>query len=81
MKNIKQDEVRRLRNKARKNTIATAEKGFTLLLEAGKMEDAQAALNACISAYDNGAKKGVISKQKADRKKSRLTINFNQAQA
>ena len=81
LKRIKQDAKKRLRNRARKSSIATAEKKFIKLLEAGNTTEARAALVSVISAYDNGAKKGVISKAKADRKKSRLTIRFNKAQA
>jgi small subunit ribosomal protein S20 len=81
LKRIKQDAKKRLRNRAVKSSIATAEKKFVQLLEAGNATEAQAALTACISSYDVAAKKGVISKQKADRKKSRLTVSFNKAQA
>ncbi|MCM8532923.1 MAG: 30S ribosomal protein S20 [Lentisphaeraceae bacterium] len=81
LKRIKQDAIKRLRNRARKSSIATSEKKFLKLLEEKNVEQAQTALAAVISAYDIGAKKGVISKAKADRKKSRLTVLLNQAQA
>ena len=81
LKRIKQDAQKRLRNRARKSSIATAEKKFIKALESVNLEGAQAALTAVISAYDRGAKKGVISKAKADRKKSRLTVRLNKTQA
>ena len=81
LKRIRQDEKKRLRNKARKRTVATLEKKFLSLLDAGKATEAQEALKLCISAYDKAAKKGVIKKEKADRKKSRLTVILNKAQA
>ena len=81
LKRIKQDEKKRLRNKARKRAVATYEKNFLSLVEAGKIAEAQEALKVCISAYDKAAKKGVIKKEKASRKKSRLTLRLNKAQA
>ena len=81
LKRIKTDAKKRLRNRARKSTIATYEKKFLGLLEAGNVTDAQKALQVCISAFDVAAKKGVLHKAKADRKKSRLTLAFNKAQA
>ena len=81
LKRIKQDEKKRLRNRARKNAVATYEKKFLSLVEEGKLEEAQKALEVCFSAYDKAAKKGVLKKGKADRKKSRLTVRLNKAQA
>ena len=81
LKRIKQDEKKRLRNRARKNAVATYEKKFLALVEAGKLEEAQKALDVCFSVYDKAAKKGVIKKAKVDRKKSRLTLRLNKAQA
>ncbi|MCM8528278.1 MAG: 30S ribosomal protein S20 [Lentisphaeraceae bacterium] len=81
LKRIKQDEKKRLRNKARKRAVATYEKKFLTLVEEGKVAEAQEALKVCFSAYDKAAKKGVIKKEKADRKKSRLALRLNRAQA
>ena len=81
LKRIRQDEKKRLRNKARKRAILTFEKSFLAFLTEGKVVEAQEALKVCISAYDKAAKKGVIKKEKADRKKSRLTVRLNKAQA
>ena len=81
LKRIKQDEKKRARNRARKSAVATYEKKFLALVEAGKVEEASKALEVCFSAYDKAAKKGVIKKAKVDRKKSRLTLRLNKAQA
>jgi small subunit ribosomal protein S20 len=81
LKRIKQDEKKRLRNRARKGAVATFEKKFLSLIEANNIEEARKALNKCLSAYDKAAKKGVINKCKVDRKKSRLTLRLNKAQA
>jgi small subunit ribosomal protein S20 len=81
LKRIKQDAKKRLRNRARKSAVATQEKNFLDLVEAGKVQEAQAALQACFSAYDRAAKKGVLTKAKVNRKKSRLALRLNRAQA
>ncbi len=80
LKRFKQDEKKRSRNRARKRAVSTYERNFDSLLKDGKMAEAQEALKNAISAYDKAAKKGVISKEKADRKKSRLTLRLNKIQ-
>ncbi len=80
LKRYKQDEKKRSRNRARKRAVSTYERNFDSLLKDGKMAEAQEALKNAISAYDKAAKKGVISKEKADRKKSRLTLRLNKIQ-
>jgi len=81
LKRIRQDEKKRLRNRARKRAVATYEKNFLALVGENKVAEAQEALKVCCSAYDKAVKKGVISKEKASRKKSRLTLKLNKAQA
>ena len=81
LKTIKTDAKKRLRNRAGKSTVSTLEKKFLALVEAGQINEAVAALQVCFSAYDKAAKKGIIKKEKADRKKSRLNIALNKAQA
>ena len=76
-KRIKSDTKKRLRNKARKAAVATFEKSFEKAIVAGDFSQAEAVLATVISAYDKAAKFGVVSKAKADRKKSRLTIRLN----
>ena len=78
-RHIRADEKKRLRNKARKSAVATFEKKFNALLAESKIEEATAALKVCFSAYDKAAKKGVIKKTTADRKKSRLNLALNKA--
>ena len=77
IKRIKSDTKKRLRNKARKAAVATYEKSFEKAIVAGEVTQAEATLATVISAYDKAAKFGVVSKAKANRKKSRLTVRFN----
>ena len=86
MPNTKSAE-RRMRNSARKQShnhsiksrLKTLERHFQEILKAGKKPDVVAALIAVNSALDKAAKTGVIHRAKADRKKSRLALQFNRA--
>ena len=81
LKTIKTDAKKRSRNRAVKSAINTFEKKFLAHIEANQLTEAAAALQVCFSAYDRAAKKGIVKKEKADRKKSRLTLRLNKAQA
>jgi len=81
LKRIKTDAKKRIQNRARKSAVSTTEKKFFSFLEASQFTEATTALQACFSAYDKAAKKGVIKKEKVDRKKSRLAKALNRAQA
>ncbi len=79
---------RRVRNSARKqirnsvvrSQLKTTEKKFRGAV-AAKQDDSPAALRAAISTLDKAVKKGVIKRETADRKKSRLTLTLNRATA
>ncbi len=60
-------------NRAVKSRIGTLERKFNDLVREGNKEAASTALKDVSSAYDKAAKKGVIHKNKADNKKSRLS--------
>jgi small subunit ribosomal protein S20 len=60
------------RNQSVKSRLNTLEKKYSTLLASGKAEEAGKALRAAVSALDKAAKRGVIPKRRADRKKSRL---------
>ncbi|MFM8469204.1 MAG: 30S ribosomal protein S20 [Limisphaerales bacterium] len=80
--------ARRMRNSARKQArnnivrtqLKTVVKQFRASV-AAKQDNSPAALRAALSALDKAAKKGVIKRGTADRKKSRLTIALNKAMA
>lgn len=87
MPNTKSAE-RRVRNSARKqirnsivrSQLKTAEKKFRGAV-AAKQDDSPAVLRAAISTLDKAVKKGVIKRETANRKKSRLTLTLNRATA
>lgn len=84
MPNTKSAE-RRMRNSARKrqhnrsikSRLGTLERKYEAFLKEGKKEDADKAFRDVASAYDKAAKKGIIKKGSADRKKSRLSTRLN----
>jgi len=80
IKRIKQSEKRRIRNKPYRTAARTYVKNTRLALAAGDLETAQAAAQDAIVALDKAAQKGVIHKNNAARRKSRLMKALNAAQ-
>ena len=64
-------------NTTTKSRLHTLEKKYATLVAEGKKEDAGSALRSLASALDKAAKKGVVHKSLASRKKSRLNIRLN----
>ncbi len=83
MPNTKSAE-RRMRNSARKqlhnrginSRLHSLEKKYLQTIRAGKKEDAAKALQVIVSAWDKAAKSGTVPKARANRKKSRLALQF-----
>jgi small subunit ribosomal protein S20 len=80
-KRHRQSEERRLRNKAVKSSVRTSAKKFTVLAQKKETGDAEAALKEMISKLDSAARKGIIKKNAASRKKSRMQRLFNSLKA
>jgi small subunit ribosomal protein S20 len=76
-KRHRQSEERRIRNKAVKSSVRTSVKKFTLLVQQKDSGEAEAALKDMISKLDSAARKGIIKKNAASRKKSRMQRLFN----
>ena len=81
-KRHRQSEERRLRNKSVKSSVRTSAKKFVLMAQkAGKnsaeIDGAQVALRDMIKKIDTAAQKGIIKKNTAARKKSRMQKLFN----
>lgn len=66
-------------NKAIRSSYRTAIKRFEEALAANDIEKAQELLQVALSRIDRAASKGVIHKNQAARRKSRLTKRLNQA--
>lgn len=72
-KAIRQSEKRRERNLVYKNNIKKLVKKLRNLVSAKKQDEAKKILPDVYAALDKAAKVGVIKKNNADRRKSRLT--------
>lgn len=76
-KRERQEAKRRLRNHAAKSTVRTAIKKFDAAVAAGDKAAAATALAESNKLLDRVAGKGIIHKNTAARKKSRLAHAFN----
>lgn len=79
MKRIKVIEKKTLRNKMVKTGVKTDVKKFEEALAAGNLDEAKTLLSTAVRAIDMAASKGVMHKNAASRKKSRLSIALNKA--
>ncbi len=73
IKRARQNEIRRLRNKAVRTRIKKVTKSIRQSTGQAGSDDTAAVLNQAKSAIDKAAKKGVIHKNTAARKISQLT--------
>jgi small subunit ribosomal protein S20 len=80
-KRHRQSEERRLRNKAVKSSVRTSAKKFVVLARKKDAENAESALKDMIKKMDTAAQKGIIKKNTAARKKSRMQRLYNSLKA
>lgn len=73
LKRIRQNEKRNARNRWRLKTMRDAIKDFRDKLAHGSVEDAAAAMKLTARIVDRTAQKGVIHKNQASRRKSRMS--------
>lgn len=76
IKRVKTNEKRRLRNASQKSALRTAVKSFEAAV-ANNSESAKEALQLASKKLDKAASKGLIHKNAAARKKSRIAKAFN----
>lgn len=83
IKRIKVAEKKRLRNRPIRTTARTFVKNARKAVASGNLEAPETleALQQALSYLDHAASKGVIHKNNAARRKSRLMKRFNKAQA
>jgi small subunit ribosomal protein S20 len=79
IKRNRQNELRRERNKSTRSALKTQIKKFTQSVEAGDQTAAQEAYRQAARALDKAASKGVIHKNTAANKKSRLAKRLGSA--
>lgn len=80
-KRHRQSEERRLRNKSVRSSVRTSAKKFALLARKKEVAGAETALKEMIKKIDTAAGKGIIKKNAAARKKSRMQRLFNSLKA
>lgn len=78
VKRMRTSEKARLRNKAINSAITTARRRLLEALDAKDKEKSNTAFAAYCSTLDKAAKKGVIKKQKAVRRKRRAAAKLAQ---
>jgi len=71
-KRARQAEARRARNRSERSALRTQLKKVVAAAQAGETETAQAELKKAARALDRAAQKGLIHKNQAARRKSRL---------
>ncbi|HOB88339.1 MAG TPA: 30S ribosomal protein S20 [Bacillota bacterium] len=77
IKRAKTSKKRQMRNVAVKSQVRTAIKKYELSLAEGDSTRAAGLLEEAISTIDKAAQKGVIHRNEADRRKSRLARKLN----
>ncbi|MGD8398501.1 MAG: 30S ribosomal protein S20, partial [Anaerolineae bacterium] len=81
IKRIRSSERKRRYNQVHRSRARTYIKQTRRLIAAGRLEEAEATARQAASALDRAAQKGVIHKNNAARRKSRLMKRLNQAKA
>ncbi len=78
IKRLRSAERRRLRNRVYRGQARTAVQKARLLMDKGHLEEAREAVQVAVRALDKAAGKGIIHKNNAARRKSRLMQRLNQ---
>ena len=80
-KRDRQNEKARKRNSTCKAKLHDAHKVLFKLADAGSKEDAEKKLRDFVSGLDRAVKRGIITRNTADRKKSRAQLRVNKIAA
>lgn len=81
LKRARQNTERNLRNRSLRSHLRTELKKFEALMTEGKKDDAKAMLPLIHKEIDKAQTKGILKKNTASRKKSRMTLELNKALA
>jgi len=80
-KRMRQSEKRRMRNRVIKTSVKTEVRRFLAALEGGDTQAAKSEFRAVASVLDRAVGRGVLHRNTAARRKSRLAARLNQAAA
>ena len=78
IKRLRSADRRRLHNRVYRGRARTAVKKARHLMDAGHLDEAREAVQVAASALDSAAQKGIIHKNNAARRKSRLMQRLNE---
>ena len=81
LKRIRQNEKRRDKNRVFRGRARTFVKKARLAIDAGNADEARSATMEAVSALDKAAEKGIIHKNNASRRKSRLMKRLAQLES
>lgn len=81
LKRIRSSRRKAERNRCVRSTTRTCIKKARLLIDQGNFEEARVAVNQAVRALDKAAEKGIIHRNNAARRKSRLMQYLNKALA
>lgn len=81
VKRARQNKKRHVANRIYRSSARTRVKKARHLIEAGDLEQAELQVASAISALDRAAQKGIIHRNNAARRKSRLVKQLRRAQA
>ena len=77
VKRHKQSEVRRIKNKAVKSSVRTSAKKYVASVQAKDTDQSGILLHDLVKELDTAARKGIITRNAASRKKSRMQKLYN----
>ena len=79
IKRVEVNERQKQENRGPKSQLANALKKYRSLLSSGKVEEAEKFLPDLVSLVDTSARKGIITKENANRKKANLAAALDKA--
>lgn len=79
-KRIRQNEKRRLRNMSIRSRARSAVRQARLAIQTGEAAEAEKAVRQAVQELDKAVSKGVLHRNNADRRKSRLMKHLNRAE-
>ena len=77
IKRIRLQEKAATRNKSKRSLLKTNVKKFETAISEGDLDNAQAAFRVAVKTVDRAATKGLIHKNKAARRKSKMARKLN----
>ncbi len=80
-KRLRQNVKHNLRNRSYRSALKTQIKDYLGVVKVGKVQPAEEKLRLTVQKLDKAAKKGILHKKTASRRKSRLTKKLNQIKA